>query len=147
MKRWASTIRLRDATLTTVAVANGIVYQSIGETLYAFNADLGKLLWSSATTDESDPLGMLQSDNGIIYAGSLNKLYAFDAKTGRILWINQLLKELMNDPPAYFLSGVRSKSRYGVLYVTAGNPGGSKTVALDAKTGALLWIFRSPPVV
>ncbi len=54
-------------------------------TLYAFNAETGKQLWSFSTGTACDFTPVVA--NGVVYAGSEDgKLYALDATTGAVLW-------------------------------------------------------------
>jgi hypothetical protein len=96
---WTATVG--DRIYSSPAVANGVVYiGSADSKMYAFNADTGKTLWSTATTAtgngiESSPVVA----NGVVYIGSLDDtLYAFDAATGQLLWSAATGFEIYSSP-------------------------------------------------
>jgi len=137
-KLWITTIGTSPQS-DAVAVADGIVYDSIDTALRAFDASTGNALWSSII-EGAGFLSIPAVANGIVYVGSDfpdGKLYAFDAKTGRTLWTYRTVNDRYSVVNVGAVAG-------GVVYVTAG----VQTVylyALDMKTGASLWTFRSPP--
>jgi outer membrane protein assembly factor BamB len=71
----------------TPSVAGGVVYVgTVGGTLYAFDANTGKLRWTFQTGG-----GMYWSSpavaNGVLYTGSADDVFhALDARTGTELW-------------------------------------------------------------
>mgnify|MGYP001186433481 CR=1 FL=1 len=149
----------------TPLVIDGVMYYDAGSKLFAVDGATGAVIW----THQVDPpfagsgRGPTYAD-GIIYAyggpyGG-NVLYAVDAKTGRalpsfgskgrLLVANEVLKfkypnkdaigYRMVGPPTYL---------NGTLYVGLSQsekhiPGGL-VAAMDAKTGAVKWVFSTIP--
>lgn len=106
------------------AVANGIVYFSVNNRLWALNAKSGGYLWD-------DPLSCSPViANGVIYCAA-DAVYALNASTGVRLW-----RHTTGDSG---FGGITVAN--GVLYVGAYNndPSDDKLYALDASTGAFLW--------
>jgi outer membrane protein assembly factor BamB len=112
------------------AVANGVVYLNLYATVSALNASTGSLLWSY-----DDNGGIVSSPavaNGVVYGTAMNLGYALSASTGAPLWTDSFGQRIIH-PPA-----VAS----GVFYT--GNLISPNFWAINASTGAVLWIFTSP---
>lgn len=107
-------------------VANGIIYiGSENSNVYALSSSTGATLWSYTTASAVETTPAVA--NGIVYVGSDDyTVYALNAKSGAFVW-------------SYFTGGVVYSSpavANGVVYV--GSDG--YLFALNAKTGAALWI-------
>lgn len=106
-------------------VDHNVVYFGAGDdtiTLFALNAQTGKLLWSQNTSISAG--ASLAVANDVLYAGSNNALFALNAQTGATLWRSPIATPL------------HPLVANGVLYVTSENGG---LYALNPKSGALLW--------
>lgn len=95
--------------------------------------------------------------DGIAYVGtSDNKVTAYDAATGKVLWNTPVINWIMTDPivaegKVFVGSGDRNFHRYTPdngddgktqsILVRGGGP--SAFYALDAKTGAIVWEYRT----
>lgn len=103
---------------------------SYDKSLYALDAQTGKLLWSFAT--EGEILGTPAVSNGAVYFGSKDaKIYALDASTGKLLW------SFATEGPVLTSALVVN----GIVYA------GSKDLylyALDAAKGKRLWRMKLP---
>jgi eukaryotic-like serine/threonine-protein kinase len=107
------------------AVANGIVYVSVGYNVYAFDAATGASKWAATTggIEASSPAVV----NGAVYVGSLdNKVYAFNAGTGAILWTAATGNQVFSSPAV----------ANGIVYVGSDD---NKLWAFNASTGATVW--------
>ncbi|HEY6542281.1 MAG TPA: PQQ-binding-like beta-propeller repeat protein, partial [Ktedonobacteraceae bacterium] len=104
-------------------VAGGSVFFGSGDdgpTLYAVNAQTGKLLWSNGMRVDSS----LAFANGILYVGSDNYLYALNPQNGAMLWRRAV--------PTNFNTLIAN----GTLYVTSSS---GDMYAFHASDDALLW--------
>jgi outer membrane protein assembly factor BamB len=104
-------------------VAAGTVFFGAGDdatTLYAVNAQDGKLLWHNPMRVESS----LAVANGVLYVGSRNLLYALNPQTGSILWSRPV--------PTPFNPLIVN----GVIYASSASDG---VYALNASDGTLRW--------
>jgi len=113
---------------STLAVADGVVYVSGAENLYALDAADGSERWRLAIKAGnyfSSPVAV----EGVLYVGSGDgNIYALDASNGKERWRFQVAER--DAGPAAVLDGV--------VYVD-GDP---DTWALDAKTGQERWHFK-----
>lgn len=123
-------------------VVNGIVYASIrgssgGKSgLHALDAATGTLKWHQPDIGISESSPAMA--DGFLYAGSeFNGFMAFDTQTGAIKWT--------------FASGLITNSAptvaNGIVYVGASaltHTNNDKLYAIDAKTGAKKWEFKTP---
>lgn len=83
---WSLNMPMIDSS-SSLAIANGILYAGIDNSLYALNAQNGTVLWHVPIATPLHPL----IANGIIYVASFQQgLYALDAKNGSLLWHNPL---------------------------------------------------------
>jgi outer membrane protein assembly factor BamB len=111
------------------AVANGIVYIVLGDTLDALNAGTGALIWEN-TSPNYGISGAPAIANGMVYLASDN-LYALDASTGALIWKSPI----QGNSPAV---------ANGILYVGSND---YNLYALSASTGTLLWSYRAETTV
>jgi outer membrane protein assembly factor BamB len=115
---WSATT---GSSISSPAVANGVVYVGSGYDLYAFNAQTGAQLWSAPTgyIIESSPAVA----NNVVYVGSDDDhLYAFNAQTGAQLW-STLTGNIISPSPAVANGMVYVSSADGYLYAYALPPG------------------------
>lgn len=115
--------------------------------LLAFDAATGKLLWKYDFPLEKKALKTVCCDvvnrgvalyGDMVYLGTLgNHIVALDARTGKVKWNTRLA------PPGvgYFISGAPLVVNGKVIIGDGGGEYGARgfIVALDAKTGKLLW--------
>ncbi len=80
-----------NTTVTTPAVANGVVYLGTDYFgIYALDANTGALVWQVRTGDVNYYSASVA--NGVVFVASGNNtMYAFDAGTGQAKW-SQILK-------------------------------------------------------
>lgn len=117
-----------------LAVANGVVYVSSNDSVYAVNASTGATLWSYTSP------GPIYSSpavaNGVVYVNSTydDYVYALSTSTGALLW-SSLIGPMFSSPAV----------ANGVVYVGAGNTGSGPygVYALNAKTGVVLWSYAT----
>ena len=123
--KWTREIYL-SSTNNSPAVANGIVYVGCGgNTFSALDAQTGATIWTYQTgpSDGSAPTVA----GGIVYVGTLTKgVFALNATNGALIW---------NNPNSIWDSSFALAG--GILY--ACNSAGIH--ALDAKTGAQIWVY------
>jgi outer membrane protein assembly factor BamB len=132
--QWA--FRTGDVVHTSPAVSGGIVFVgSFDSRLYALDARTGSLKWSfQAGVDPAmhNQEGFQSSPavlDDVVYVGCRDAhVYALDAATGKRLWDYPTAKSWVIGTPAV---------RDGVVY--AGTSDSARFMALDAKTGRLLF--------
>jgi outer membrane protein assembly factor BamB len=152
------TFKTAGAIVSSPAVAGGVVYVgSADSNLYAVEAATGKLRW------KFDAHGEVTSSpavaDGTVYVVSLDgNLYAVDAATGKLRWTFATQgehrftaagilgaipsTEIMPDPWDFYLSSPAIAN--GTVYFGSGD---NRVYAVDAKTGALRWSYRTGDVV
>lgn len=114
----------------TPAVDGGVVYVGSGDgNVYALDARTGALQWKFPVAN-FDADGLTVAD-GVVYVGGGGNVYALDAKTGTQRWKYNAGGDLVHSPAV----------ANGIVYV-----GTLNLLALNAKTGALLWTFESGQV-
>lgn len=114
-------------------VAAGTVFfgsGNAGPTLYAVNAQDGKLLWHNPMPVQAVPSSLAVA-NGVLYIGSRNFLYALNPHNGAILW-----RRPMATPFTPLIAG-------GVIYLASGSTG---VYALNASDGTLRWHTQLYPM-
>jgi alcohol dehydrogenase (cytochrome c) len=126
-------------------VVHGVVYiQDLECNVYALSLSTGKLLWKYAVDrpEESGP-----GPNGVavsattVYGLTPTSAFALNAATGKRIWINT---KLLTKGEGTF--GIQPEVASGRVYLASqygSGPGGGVLIGLDAKTGALLWKFRT----
>jgi outer membrane protein assembly factor BamB len=114
-------------------INNGDVFVAMGQTVYAYNALTGHLLWSRTVSAPRASFNETTVSNGIVYAATYDSptsIYALNATTGALLWSSMLAGE------SYSLSAVSVVN--GVAFVS-----GSHLWAFNATSGAHLFTTSS----
>lgn len=111
---------------TGLTIDGGVLYIGAGQSLYAFDAATGHLVWRIAA-----PGGLSESapvvGDGVVYIGGFDgRLYALDARTGATRW-SALTGNVINASAAV---------AYGLVVVGSGD---GVVYAFHATTGALAW--------
>jgi outer membrane protein assembly factor BamB len=110
----------------TPAVADGTLFTSRNDTLYALNANTGTLQWEY-TNDKEETFTNITVVNGTVFVtGWDGNLWAIDDDTGEKLWIEYTGAENPSAPAVVD----------GTVYVST-----SSVRAIDAKTGYTEWNF------
>jgi glucose dehydrogenase len=125
---------------TPVFGPNGIVYlQDLGSNVYAVNLKTGHQVWKyklPAKDGDEGPNGVTLVD-GVIYGETNKQAFALQASTGEQLWKSGTL--------ANGLSGFNMGPQVvnGVEYLSTSVQGnGGLAMALNAKTGKVIWTFH-----
>jgi len=132
-------------------VYNGTMYVQDGWTrITAIDGASGKTLWQfdpavglnvpSNDTNNNRSLGM---GGGMIFTGSYGVVYGLNAQTGAQVWATQVVNPVggggIDVSPVYYKGEV-------IIGTTGGDWGGAcEAVALDAKTGKVVWHYSSIP--
>jgi len=114
---------------TQIIAANGLLYVSTANGLYAFDAQTGEQVWVYPT---GMPLGHSPTVvDGIAYVGGYDhKLHAVDALTGQGKWTFEAEQGFATNP--LFVNGkIFAGNRDGWFY------------ALNAATGTLVWKYQT----
>ena len=111
-------------------VSDGMAYVGADDlNVYALDAANGAPVWTFETGDVVRSPAVLS--DGVVYIGSNdNMLYALDAATGDLLWQHD------TGSPVQYAPLVAD----GAVYVPTISEGGRKIHALDAASGAELWV-------
>jgi len=121
---WSGLINKNGGATTGIVVGGGLAYMNANNTLYAFNASNGHLVWRKVIEMISSPaLG-----DGILYIDdALGLVRALNAATGQQIWEAQ---------PAHIAGNIDSSPviAYGYVYVGVGG----SVWAFNAYTGALV---------
>jgi len=162
------TKKFDDATSTraTPVVSNGVMFISAGAMVYALNPKTGDTLWTWRS-DQANARNLAQTaglvdalnsgnrfpapagvavGEGLVFVGITDgSVAALREKTGELVWTRQIGE----DPPAKGQS-VSAAPTYARGTVFAGLANGDwalrgRVVALDAKTGKILWTFFTVP--
>jgi outer membrane protein assembly factor BamB len=133
---WASAPTGLSTTVSSAAVANGVVYIA-ASMLYAFSATTGTLLWS-ANINNGSRYASPAVANGAVYESSSNgSLLAFNATTGAPMW----------SATTGTAGGTSPAVANGVVYVGGSTTGGAMPdgtlYAFNATTGTQLWSSAS----
>jgi outer membrane protein assembly factor BamB len=131
---------------SSISVADGRAYtmgnQSDQDTVYAFDAATGKLLWKHAyackldpNAYEGGPSATPTVDGGRVYTLSKQgDLFCLEAATGKVVWSTNLAKELGARVPRWGFSS--SPLVHGdSIFVNVGTRG----TALHKNTGKVIW--------
>lgn len=130
----------------SIAVADGVVYaQDLRSSLYALDADSGRLLWRRAPEGSGDPdvnqrsygyYGVTAAEGKVFWthqdrlgSGSRGSISALDPKSGRTLWEAPMSGSTMSDGTPVVADG----------RVYVGNQTADRMLAYDAGTGQRLW--------
>ena len=116
--------------MSAPTVSDGTVYVGADDgNVYALDASNGALLWTFQAGDAIRSPAVIS--DGVVYAGSNdNNLYALDADTGDLLWQHD------TGSPVQYAPLVGN----GAVFVPTISQGGRNIHALDAASGAELWI-------
>ncbi len=165
--KWISSIQA-----SPTAVADGVVYASAENAIYALDVSTGALLWEHATGPILTAPPVVAS--GVVYVADGNgAIYAFDAGTGAELWtyvsngavepgsLLTVVNEVLYFPNVNFIYGLNANSGALVsIYDIGGGANYTPAVAngvayvesvsgyveaLDASTGAMLWVASTNP--
>jgi polyvinyl alcohol dehydrogenase (cytochrome) len=139
----------------TPAVADGAVYfGDFGGTLWKLNAETGEVMWSHSVVDYTGISGDLARTSpsifkDIVIVGDLKapKLLGIDTKTGALRWMTDVHpdpKGIMTGSPVLagdtIFTGISASGASGPTATFRG-----AIVAVDARTGRLLWRTYSLP--
>ena len=141
----------------TPVVYNGVIYMpDANNRVWAFNATSGERLWvhvpkaakgfnRAVAGINGFPSRGVAIGDGKVYIGDGDAtISALDAATGRVVW-----KKTFGDwHKAYFFSAAVLYYKGMILAGQSGGDGGAacKMLAIDAKTGKLLWSFDTIPL-
>jgi quinoprotein glucose dehydrogenase len=145
----------------TPLVIDGVMYFNPGSKLYAVDAATGKQLWTTQVEPPFTGIGRGPAyGDGRIYAYGRSIVYAVDAKTGAIIesFGNKgrlqvadaaiQFKQLKHDSTGYQVVTAPAYHNgtlyFGLALSEAHIPGGM-VVAVDGKTGAVKWVFKTIP--
>jgi outer membrane protein assembly factor BamB len=130
-----------------IAVQDGVVYSVSYTQFFALSASTGTPIWQKTLPypDQQANMMPLLSSN-VLYFSSCNTtkqsaafggcyFYAFNASNGGELWHRPVSNTVLTDPTI----------SDGVVYYGSSNPGSNTGAiyALDAQTGALLWMYNT----
>ena len=131
-------------------VYNGVMYvQDAWTRITALNAASGQTLWQfdpevglnvAGNGTDMRSLGM---GDGMIFTGAYGTVYAINAATGAQVWATQVVNPVggggIDVSPVYYKGLV-------IIGTTGGDWGGAcEMVALDAKTGKVVWHYSNIP--
>lgn len=150
-KKWqtnSNTVRA-DASLSTVSVADGLVYRSLydksdkGHKVIAYALETGEKKWETKiavnTAYDDFPHSPVYA-NGLVYITYFEGLIALDAKSGNKKWE---FTDTYHDAPS---TRIRWNNRYlpaisnGSVFITNGN----YVFSIDGQTGKRQWRFVEP---
>ncbi|HZQ04281.1 MAG TPA: PQQ-binding-like beta-propeller repeat protein, partial [Gaiellaceae bacterium] len=109
-----------------------------GKTLWQFDPQVGLNVPGNGTDMRSVGMG-----NGMVFTGAYGTVYAINAQTGAQAWATQVVNPVggggIDTSPAYYKGEL-------LVGTTGGDWGGAcEMVALNAKTGKVLWHYSSIP--
>jgi len=109
-----------------------------GQTLWQFDPQIGLNVPGNGTDMRSIGMG-----DGMIFTGMYGTVYAINAQTGAQAWATQIVNPVggggIDVSPVYYKGEV-------LIGTTGGDWGGAcEAVALDAKTGKVLWHYSTIP--
>ena len=142
----------------TPVVVDGTMYVTAGSHIYALNAKTGDVIWAHKT-DVAPSVqfkGVTLGDGLLFYGTADAHIIALNQKTGEQVWTHEIGDELpiRADSPAAALTltgqYVSGAPTYAQGLVITGLSNGDfgvrgRVVALDSKTGNLVWTFYSIP--
>ncbi|NBV86916.1 MAG: alcohol dehydrogenase, partial [Verrucomicrobia bacterium] len=142
--------RVKVGTGTSSAVVGGgrlytMGHQDASDVVSCLDAETGAVVWTfkypvslDANMFEGGPRSTPTLSGDCVYTlGHEGQLYCLEAVSGAVRWQRHLAKEFGGRKPSWGYSGAPLVTG-GRLFVDAGAVGGS-TLALDAKTGELVW--------
>jgi outer membrane protein assembly factor BamB len=134
---------------SSVTLSQGRLYTmgNVGDNdiVYCFDALTGKELWRHSYPTpldkrswEGGPASTPAVDGDRVYTVShRNLVYCLDATTGKVVWSKDLMKEFKTKRPMWGFAGSALVDGEQVVLDVGGD--GNSTVALNKKTGAVLW--------
>lgn len=138
-------------TYAAPSIAGGklLLFHRIGDDIFleSLDAGTGKLLWKfTYPTDYVDRYGYNGGprasptlfDGRAYIFGPMGVLHCLDLQTGKPIWKKDIKSEF-NVPDNFFGVGSSPVIEADRLLIAAGGPDGAGLIALDRKTGALLW--------
>jgi alcohol dehydrogenase (cytochrome c) len=124
----------------TPVVTNGVVYlQDLGGNVYALDLATGQVKWEyqlSSKIVEGGPNGVAVA-GGVVYGDTTTTVFALNAGTGKTIWVDP---NLLSSGQGQF--GIQPQVANGRVYLASSigtGPGGGVLMALDARTGKLVW--------
>jgi alcohol dehydrogenase (cytochrome c) len=137
----------------TPVVVDGKMFVTAGTHVYALNPATGETLWSYKL--DTPPIGLFKGvavGQGLVFIGLMEgAVVALDEKTGMQIWKQAIAEQAapggqggqwVAGAPAY-VNGLVIAGLSGVRSPTDRNDG--RIAALDAKTGAVKWLFHVVP--
>ncbi len=137
----------------TPVVADGKMFVTAGNHVYALDPKTGESLWTY--TLETPPIGLFKGvavGQGLVFVGLMEgAMVALDEKTGAQVWKSAIADQAapggqggqwVAGAPAY-INGLVIAGLSGVRTPVDRNDG--RIAALDAKTGAVKWVFHVVP--
>jgi quinohemoprotein ethanol dehydrogenase len=149
---------------TPPVVVAGVMYINDASAIYALDAKSGQAIWHYKPEGSTPARGGVAIGEGRVFCGlSDTRIIALDSKTGKLVWTGYIGNAPPGSDPSpkvKFKAPVPAFSgKIGIIvsaptYVKgrvisglSGGDGGTrgKVVALDAKTGKLVWTFYTIP--
>ncbi len=126
-------------------VVSGVVYiQDMQANVYALDLASGRQRWEyRVNTPElggPGPDGVTVAD-GVVYGDSPHTAFALSAATGKPIWVDRSL--LTNAQGAFSIQPQAVAGRVYLASSLGTGPGGGILLALDARTGAVVWKFNT----
>lgn len=134
--------------MPTSLLDGGFLYEGTGDGhLYKLSADTGALVWKTDIVSFVSMSSVVKGDGNLFVGGTdPNYLYAIDAESGRVAWkatIPGLVATGIGDCTPAYADGIVVQE----VTVESGDkthPVANVLLALDAKTGNILWQNRFP---
>jgi outer membrane protein assembly factor BamB len=149
--------------MSPTLVANGIVYHTTGNTLYALDEATGRIIWQQHTDNPAIYFSNLSIADSVLYTGtgtvdsamlveckqqplsncpaSSYHVYAFDASRGSLLWKSapglDLYSISNSTPDQLYHPGLPPLN--GTVFAGHYDSSGSTLYALDGKNGKVRW--------
>jgi alcohol dehydrogenase (cytochrome c) len=141
----ATTVGSTGSLVSNPIVVDGTVYiQDLESNVYALNLSTGSLDWKytvdKEVTSGPGPNGVAVADT-TVYGQTPTSAFALNAKTGKRVWVD---RHLLSKGEGTF--GIQPEVATGRVYLASqygSGPGGGVLIALDAKTGRLIWKFNT----
>jgi alcohol dehydrogenase (cytochrome c) len=138
----------------TPLVVNGVMYVSTaGDHVQAYDAATGAPLWTYTPTIAFSNLCCGPQSRGVavaygmVYLAQLDAtIVALDARTGQVAWKSDMEKTLPVQDKIFYSYTMAPQVYDGMVVVGSAGaeyPGRGFVQAYDAKTGALIWRFRT----
>ncbi len=162
---WTMKFENNATTRATPVVKDGVMFVTAGTRLYALNAKTGAQLWTYRPSEQApdrleragigdlvnsgfgvpNPPGVALGEDKVFVGLMDGTVAAVDQKTGKVAWTKYIGYEVPKVGQA--VSGAPSYSD-GIVFAGLANGDWAfrgKAVALDAKTGGVLWEFYTIP--